>query len=146
MRSGILIFILVLAGSGSAFAARPVSIEQKLSAPELVMRCSAPVEFNDRHQYVGLEVARGLLANTTLQLSLFRRVDDSYDVLAGEDSITAMGELSSMQGGENPVHLVLDTNSGPEHFLFMLNQDGSGELLWSSATASALTTCVAGLN
>ena len=47
----------------------------------------------------------------------------------------------SAYGGINPVHLILSNDTGIEHLLFDLNLDGSGDLLWSSATMSALTTC-----
>lgn len=74
-------------------------------------------------------------------INLIRQVEGRYDVRIGEDSVTVMGRLSGLSGDVNPVHLILETGTGTEHFLFMQNPDGSGELLWSSATASALTTC-----
>jgi len=87
----------------------------------------------------------GATFDASLQLTLIRQADATYDVLAGGDSVAATGDLSRMPTGDNPLHLVLNTGSGIEHFLFVLNQDGSGELLWSSATASALTTCTASI-
>jgi hypothetical protein len=66
---------------------------------------------------------------------------NGYDVLLGLNSMKERGEFAGGDAGENPVHLVLNSERGIEHFLFDLNLDGSGELLWSSAEASALTTC-----
>jgi hypothetical protein len=63
--------------------------------------------------------------------------------MAGSELVGADPNPDKVRTDENTVHLVLDNGSGMEHFLFVLNQDNSGELLWSSATASALTTCTA---
>ena len=141
MQKGNVFILLMLAGTGSALAATAPGLHAPVT--EVVMRCTAPVEFSDRYKYVGLEVTLAPAVAAGPQISLLKKTDNRYDVLLGKDSLAAMGRLSSMQGGENPVHLVLDTvTSGVEHFLFVQNPDGSGELLWSSATASALTTCV----
>jgi len=118
---------------------------------EIIARCVAPAEYNERLQQVKLgSAAQGegsrMIATESVELTLIRR-GDNYDVLIGRDSLGNGADWINA-GGEDPVHLILDTNSGfagLEHFLFDLNLDGSGELLWSSASESALTTCIAGI-
>lgn len=134
---------MFLVGIGSVPAATgSVNLNRYTPVVERLMSCEAPVEFSDRHQIAGLDT----LPDTSQSgpaINLIRQVQGQYDVLVGEDSVTALGKLSGLPGDMNPVHLVLETGAGTEHFLFMQNPDGSGELLWSSATASALTTCIA---
>jgi hypothetical protein len=118
---------------------------------EIITRCEAPPEYNERLQQVRLgSAAQGegsrMIATESVELTLIRQ-GDNYDVLIGRDSL-GNGVAWINAGGEDPVHLILDNNTGfagLEHFLFDLNLDGSGELLWSSASESALTTCVAGI-
>lgn len=138
-----LIFTLLLTSAGLVSAAIPGGTPSILPDTGLVTRCEMPVEFYDRHQYVSLDTARTPYTES-IQLVLVKVAgSDHYDLLAGADSVAAKGKLSQVEDNGNPVHLVLETNSGIEHFLFVLNQDQAGELLWSSATASALTTCTA---
>lgn len=139
---GIYFTVLLLSGIGSVSAATgAISMDRYIAVSERVMSCEAPVEFSDRHRIAGLEVLPPEQPGPVI--NLIRKVDGHYDVLIGDSSMTALGSLSGVPGDLNPVHLVLESGSGTEHFLFMQNTDGSGELLWSSATASALTTCVA---
>lgn len=145
MPARIVLLMLLLTAIQSASAATPAHSGFTLVQPDFITRCDAPVEFRDRHQYVGIDIVGGSTFDSTLELTLIRQADASYDVLAGGDSVAATGDLSRMPTGDNPVHLVLNTGAGIEHFLFVLNPDGSGELLWSSATASALTTCTASI-
>lgn len=141
MPARIVLLMLLLTAIQSATAASPAQGEFSPIRLEFITRCDAPIEFSDRHQYVGIDMVGGPTFDVSQQLTLIRQA--SYDVLAGGDSVAATGDLIRMPTGDNPVHLVLNTGSGIEHFLFVLNQDGSGELLWSSATASALITCTA---
>ena len=143
MYARIVLLMLMLSCISTVSAARSETSGSIPARPVLITRCDAPVEFSDRHQYVGLSVTSATTFDTTLQLTLIRQADQSYEVLAGADSVGKTENLISMQGEDNPVHLVLNTDSGMEHFLFVLSPGGSGELLWSSATASALTTCTA---
>ncbi len=141
MRPRILVFTLLLTVVQAVSAGRPGSSNTNFAKSEVVTRCEAPVEFSDRHQHVALGTTQETALHELLLLTLIRQPDNRYEVLAGADSVGTDGSLNSIQSRENPVHLVLDHGSGMEHFLFMLNPDGSGELLWSSATGSALTTC-----
>jgi len=113
---------------------------------EVVTRCEAPADYSERLQQVSAAQGVGsqMISAESVELTLIRQ-GDSYDVLIGRDSLGNGADWINA-GGEDPVHLILDNNSGfagLEHFLFDLNLDGSGELLWSSASESALTTCVA---
>ncbi len=147
MRTRILIFTILLTAVQAVFAGRPDSLRSAdVISTQVITHCEVPVEFSDRHQYVALEVTRELAQPESIQLTLVRQSDNNYDVLVGGDSVKAKGSLDKLPSGENPVHLVFNNGSGMEHFLFMLNPDGSGELMWSSATVSALTTCTAGLD
>jgi hypothetical protein len=117
---------------------------------EVITRCEAPADYSERLQQVKLGSTQGvnsqMISAEPVELTLIRQ-GDSYDVLIGRDSLGSGADWINA-GGEDPVHLILDNNSGfagMEHFLFDLNLDGSGELLWSSASESALTTCVAGI-
>jgi len=111
---------------------------------EIITRCDAPADYSEGLQQAKLGMSgRQLISAETIMLTLVKQ-GDSYDVLVGPDSLGASGKFIHA-GGEDPVHLILDSNSGVEHFLFDINLDGSGELLWSSASESALTTCVAGI-
>ncbi len=138
-----LIFTLLLSFAGLVSAAIPASNPSVLPGSGIVTRCEMPVEFYDRHQYVSLDPVRSSYAVSSRIVLVRLDGSDHYDLLAGADSVSANGKLTQVQGNGNPVHLVLESDSGVEHFLFVLNQDNSGELLWSSATASALTTCTA---
>lgn len=134
---------LLLAGNGHVSAATGVvSMERYKPATERIMSCEAPVEFSDRHRIAGLELVSDPEQSGPV-ISLIRLSEGHYDLRVGDDSMTALGKLTGVEGDLNPVHLVLETRSDTEHFLFMQNPDGTGELLWSSATASALTTCIA---
>lgn len=146
MHPRILIFTLLLTAVQAVSAGRPDNSNTSIAKAEVVTRCEAPVEFSDRHQYVALGTTQETAIHEPLLLTLIRQPDTSYDVLAGDDPVGTEGSLVRMPSGETPLHLVLNNGSGMEHFLFVLNPDGSGELLWSSATGSALTTCTAGLN
>jgi len=143
----ILIFTILLTAVQAVFAGRPESLSSTdVINTQVIAHCEVPVEFSDRHQYVALEMTRELAQPESLQLTLIRQSDNNYDVLVGGESVKAKGSLDRLPSGENPVHLVFNNGSGMEHFLFMLNPDGSGELMWSSATMSALTTCTAVLD
>ena len=142
MLQRILILTVLLVAAQTVSAGKPASTKISIAETRVITRCEAPVEFSDRHQYVALGANQERLVPMPLLLTLIQQSDNSYDVLAGSDSVSGKRVgLVRMPSGEGPVHLVLNNGSGMEHFLFVLNQDGSGELLWSSATASALTTC-----
>ena len=54
----------------------------------------------------------------------------------GEKSLRAAGaDIYGMETGPNLVHLMVERDAGNlEHFLFSLDDDGAGELLWSDET------------
>ena len=143
MRNKILFITLLLAAVQTASALSPDTINTTVSKSSVLTRCEAPVEFSDRHQYVALETVPGAAVIDPVYISLVVQADNRYAVLAGAELVGADSNPVNNQPDAKTVHLVLDNGSGMEHFLFVLNQDNSGELLWSSATASALTTCTA---
>jgi hypothetical protein len=142
MRYGILFIALLFATAHTVSASSPDTINTAKAKSSVLTRCEAPVEFSDRHQYVALATAPGAPVIDPVYITLIRQADNRYALMAGSELIGA-DTNDEMPTDKKTVHLVLDNGSGMEHFLFVLNQDNSGELLWSSATASALTTCTA---
>lgn len=68
------------------------------------------------------------------------RGDKGFDVVLnwhdeGEQSLRASGaDILDMTLGDNLIHLMVSKGAGSlEHFLFSLDDDGAGELLWSRA-------------
>src|SRR5258706_14988036 len=69
------------------------------------------------------------------------RDDKGFDVVLnwhdqGEQSLRASGaNIFDTSLGANLIHLMIAGGAGgPEHFLFSLDDDGAGELLWSRAS------------
>ena len=69
------------------------------------------------------------------------RDDKGFDVVLnwhdeGERSLRASGaDIFDMALGDNLIHLMVAGGAeGLEHFLFSLDEDGAGELLWSRST------------
>jgi len=143
MRYKNLFITLLLAAIQTVSASSPHTINTAVAKASVLTRCEAPVEFSDRHQYVALETAPDATVVDPVYITLILQADNRYAVLAGAELVGADNNPVKAQPDEKTVHLVLDNGSGMEHFLFVLNQDNSGELLWSSASASALTTCTA---
>ena len=143
MRYKILLITLLLAAVQTVSASSPDTINTTVAKSSVLTRCEAPVEFSDRHQYVALETVPGSAKIDPVYISLILQADNHYAVFAGAELVGADSNPVNTQPEEKTVHLVLDNGSGMEHFLFVLNPDNSGELLWSSAMASALTTCTA---
>ncbi|HMI98079.1 MAG TPA: hypothetical protein VK479_16340 [Micropepsaceae bacterium] len=72
------------------------------------------------------------------------RDDKGFDVVLnwhgeGEQSLRASGaDIFDMALGDNLIHLMIAGGAGGlEHFLFSLDDDGAGELLWSRASDDA---------
>lgn len=137
--------------SQGATDAAVIAINGHIEATEIITRCDVPADYREHLQQAKLGINGGgtgseIMTAEQAVLTLVMR-GNSYELLLGQESIDSDAALIHA-GGNDPLHLILDKNSGIagiEHFLFDLNLDGSGELLWSSASESALTTCVAGI-
>ncbi|MEX2352542.1 MAG: hypothetical protein WD709_00040 [Gammaproteobacteria bacterium] len=127
--------------TASASSVNPVEL------PEIITRCKVPEAYSDDMHQVKLDMVPGktgsLIPVGPASLTLIKQ-GNSYDVLIGPDSLADNATLINT-GITDPIHLIIENSGskGLEHLLFDLNLDGSGELLWSSAAESALTTCVA---
>jgi len=115
----------------------------------IITYCEVPADYSEGLHQAKLGDASpdvgSMAIPAELKILTLIKQDGIYDVVIGSDSLASKGTIFSAGEGY-PLHLVFDGKDSPgvEHFLFDLNLDGSGELLWSSAAMSALTTCVAG--
>ena len=82
----------------------------------------------------------GSAAGAVSQIALARD-DKGFDVVLnwhgeGEQSLRASGaDIFDTALGANLIHLMVSSGAGSlEHFLFSLDDDGAGELLWSRAS------------
>jgi len=94
----------------------------------------------------------GSATGAAAQIALARD-DKGFDLVLnwhdqGERSLRASGaDILDMTLGPNLVHLMVSRGAGsPEHFLFSLDDDGAGDLLWSGASddtdaRAARSTC-----
>lgn len=132
------------------------SVTAKISgAPEakpmeqtlVLTECEAPLGVGQAWRQLSAVDHAGGLGATSDQLRLVRRGRD-YDLLlrrGDEGSWRAADagkiEIASADGGT--FHLVLHQPDGPQHLLFLIDTEGRGDLVWSSATASTATGCMA---
>ncbi len=116
------------------------------TTPRLLASCESPVQGSWRPRQASLDSnpALQVVANQdTARVSLVQSgagfsLHFEYPV---SDSPSVV-RVEGIQLDEHSFHIILDKQQGaPEHFLFNLGLDGSGDLLWSSADASVMTAC-----
>lgn len=119
---------------------------------KVVTTCESPVDATIAYRQASLETA-ALTAPLKVNdertvVKLLKRVN-VFDLRFENSSeggywqaLENGGRVTGMEVSPGVLHIVLHReNNDAEHFLFKLQLDGSGELLWSSADASALTSC-----
>ena len=89
----------------------------------------------------------GSATGAVSQIALARD-DKGFDVVLnwhdeGEQSLRASGaDIFDMALGANLIHLMVAGGADSlEHFLFSLDDDGAGELLWSRASGETRSVC-----
>ena len=116
------------------------------SVPKLVTSCESPVQGNWTAQQASLDSAAGL---EVLKRDVVERVSLVKSGTAfglrfenPQSDHANVVKVEGIQLDSHSFHIILDVEHGTaQHFLFSLDLDGSGELLWSSADSSALTNC-----
>ena len=117
-----------------------------MALPRVLTQCEAPLELSDELQQANSAESPSISPagqgadKRHLALVLMA---NRYEVYFGEAILGDGGTVAGAAGNGTPIHIVLNRNNAAEHFLFSLNTDGSGELLWASEAASTLTTCKA---
>jgi hypothetical protein len=141
------ILLILVFSATRVFAASTGALEPDLSrvmSSQIVAQCEAPMGLLGSTYHARLEVPEenrsDSLVNPVNTISLIR-TGKEYDVLLGERSIVNGELLRNAGDDEFSIHLLLDRDTGPEHLVFILEPDGTGELLWSSNTRSVLTAC-----
>ena len=142
------VFFLVLISMAGAATAKSGLVDESFSIalPRVLTHCEVPVELsNDLHQ---VNSGGSISINSIAAVSAYRQlslvlVADEYEVYFGGATLGDGGDLVGPVADGAPIHIILNRNNASEHFLFSLNADGSGELLWASEAASTLTRCSA---
>jgi hypothetical protein len=117
----------------------------RIERPLVITECEAPQEIGASWQRVS-STDKIVAVNTDPgSLRLIRR-NGTLDVLlesgkAGSWLATSAGTVEIINADRGTFHLVLQRPTGPEHLLFLLDADGAGDLVWSSAGANAATAC-----
>ena len=116
------------------------------TVPRLLASCESPVQASWRPKQASLESNPALHAIANDDTARVRLVQSGTEFrLQFENPVDESPSVVRVEGIQldaHSFHIILDEKQGaPEHFLFNLGLDGSGELLWSSADASVMTAC-----
>jgi hypothetical protein len=140
----VLLILLPVIKLADASTNRHQAIRIPAGNTQIITECLSPVGFNESLQQASLADVGLESIETYLRLV---KTGDRYDITltsaegkqwsAGEDGLTLEPVLYTATN----IHMVLKRGSAMEHFLFVLDLSGKGELMWSSAQGSALTTC-----
>lgn len=137
--------ILPLMIMSSVVLARPGTSQapMNMELSRIIAVCAAPVEFGNDMQQVAFDISDGTqldgLAQSRSGIELVK-TGNRYEIRY-EDRVLGPRGTVNASGEQRPIHLVLSGEEGPEHFMFMINAKGTGELLWSTASVSTLTPC-----
>ena len=116
------------------------------TAPRLVTSCDSPLQASWQAKQASLDDDGSVNAFNYAENGRVSLVmsGTSYRLRfeSGMNEKSNVFKVEGIQLDEHSFHIIRDDGQGaPEHFLFNLGLDGSGELLWSSAEGSVMTAC-----
>lgn len=135
--------LLAVAGAASAKVPAPAAPMASEGQGFVVTQCTIPEGLADSPTQLSLAGAATALETSTGRLRLVRRGDrlDIQLQTSGAWRGTDGAQLDAASATDGTFHLVRRRHDGPEHFLFLIDPSGSGDLLWSTATMSAQVHC-----
>jgi len=134
--------------AASRIAPEISALEVSVNIPAIVTICENPADIGTLARHSALATPGMMIMADVpgekggFTLSLVKQ-GDQYDILTPEGRLSEQGGIENFNDGNQgrSIHLVMDGPDGMEHYLFVLDAEGSGELLWSSASMNALAIC-----